>query len=204
MIVLTVILLTIISGLVSLYIIKPEYQTYTTMMVGRPKDYAGKMEYNDVLINQRLITTYGEIAKSKRVANELIRRLGLDISSEKLSKKINVMLVKDTEIIKIAVKDKNPVMAAKIADEISFAFIKNVSDIMKIENIQIIDKAEIPVKPVKPKIILNMTMSFILGLTLGAFIVFFAEYLDNTLKTPEDVENYLGLPVIGVIPKISN
>lgn len=197
------ILSVVTSGIVSFFVLTPEYQTYTTLMVGKPKDYNEEIKYQDILLNQKLVNTYGEIAKSKAVTREVIENLGLDISSSALGKKMSVSLVRDTEIIKIQVNDTNPEMAAKIANEIATVFMKHVSSIMKIENVQVIDKAEVPVNPYKPNKMLNIAIAGVLGVMISVFIIFFLEYLDNTLKTPNDVERYLDLPVIGMIPKIS-
>lgn len=195
------ILCTGISGLASYYVLKPEYQTYTTLIIGRPQDYKKDLVYDDVLLNQKLVSTYGEIAKSRIVANEFMSNLGLSFTDEELDEKINVTLVKDTEIIKILVKDNNGALAAQIANEIAKVFIKHVASIMNIENIQVIDKAEIPLKPSKPKPITNMAIAFILGIMFSLFTIFIYEYFDNRVKTPTDIEKNLSLPIIGTVPK---
>lgn len=192
------------SGIISFFVLEPEYQTYATLMVGKPQSSEDTIEYSDVLLNHKLVTTYGEIAKSRIVSKEVIENLGLDLTPEALRGKVNVTLVRDTEIIKIEVTDKNPELAAKIANELSNVFMKHVVKIMKIENVQVIDRAEVPVSPVKPKPMLNMAIAGVLGVMISVFIIFFLEYLDNTIKTPDDVERYLELPVIGMIPKINN
>jgi len=199
-IVLTTVSLLIISGIFSFYIIKPEYKTYSTLMVGKPQSLYETMEYNDVLLNQKLVSTYGEIAKSRIVSKEVIKNLGLDVTYEDIRKKINIMQIGDTGIIKIESRDENPEIAAKLADGIAEVFIKYVVKIMNVENVQIIDRAEIPIKPIKPVPIVNITAAGILGIMIGIFIVFLIEYLDNTIKTPEDIIKCLELPVIGMIP----
>lgn len=191
------------TGFISYYILEPEYQTYTTLMIGRPQEYMQKMEYNDVLLNQKLVSTYGEIAKSKIVANEFMSNLGLSFTDKELNKKIDVTLVKDTEIIKISVKDKDGKVAAQIANEIANVFIKHVVKIMNIENIQVIDRAEVPLNPNKPKPFINMMIASVLGIVLGLFSVFVHEYLDNTVKNSADIEKSLGLPIIGIVPKMA-
>ncbi|KPU27359.1 hypothetical protein TR13x_04560 [Caloranaerobacter sp. TR13] len=203
LIALITILSVVTSGIISYFVLEPEYQTFATLMVGKPKNSEDTIQYSDVLLNQKLVTTYGEIAKSRVVSKEVIKNLKLNLAPEELRKKINVTLVRDTEIIKIEVTDKDPELAAKIANELSNVFMKHVVKIMKIENVQVIDRAEVPINPVKPKPKLNMAIAGVLGIMISIFIIFFIEYLDNTIKTPEDVERYLDLPVIGIIPDIS-
>lgn len=204
-----IILMTILSitasGLVSYFVLEPEYQTFTTLIVGKPKDYQNvdnKLEYNDLLLNQKLVSTYGELVKTRIVADEVIKNLNLDMSYKEFREKVNVNLVRDTEIIKLEVMDTNPVLAAEIANETAQVFMENVKDIMMVENVQVIDEAQVPDIPIKPRPSLNMVIAGVLGLMVSIFLVFLLEYLDSTIKTPDDIERYLNLPVIGTIPMV--
>ncbi len=204
-----IILITIISivtsAIISFFILDPQYQTFTTLMVGKPKDYQSyndRLDYNEVLLNQKLVSTYGELVKTRAVADEVIRNLNLDISYETFKDKVNVNLVEDTEIIRLEVIDEDPELAVEIANETAEVFMKKVRNIMRVENIQVIDEAQIPDKPVKPKPMLNMAIAGVLGLMIGVFITFLLEFLDNTIKTPDDVKRHLELPVIGTIPMV--
>lgn len=207
----TIVLITAISiavsGVLSYFVLEPQYQTFTTLMVGKPKEYQNydqKLDYNEVLLNQKLVTTYGELVKSRVVTDEVINNLGLDLSYKDFAEKVSVNLVKDTEIIKIEVTDTDPKLAAAIANETAQVFMKHVKNIMMVENIQVIDEARVPEIPVKPRPKMNMAIAGVLGLMISVFLVFLLEYLDNTIKTPEDIERYLGLPVIGTIPKLED
>ncbi len=204
---LVTILSIITSGIASVFILPPKYQTFTTLMVGKPKDYqnsGGQLEYNDVLVNQKLVSTYGEIIKSRAVTDEVIKKMGLGLNYKEFEEKVSVNPVEDTEIIKIEVTDKKPQVAAAIANVTAEVFMKNVKNIMKVENIQVIDKAQTPEKPIKPRPMMNMIIAGVLGFMISIFVVFILEALNNTIKTPEDVDHYLGLPVIGTIPMIED
>ena len=74
---------------------------------------------------------------------------------------------------------------------------------MEIENIQVIDRAEIPLKPYKPKKVTNMLITSFLGIMLSIFAVFIHAYFDNTIKTADDIEKNLDLSIFGVIPKVT-
>lgn len=190
------------SGIISYFVLKPEYQTFTTLMVGRPKDYISdnKLEYNELVLNQKLVSTYGELVKSKKVTDRVIENLGLPISYSSFRNKVSVNLVKDTEIIKIQVNDEDPSVAAQIANETATVFMESVKEIMKVENVQVIDIAQPSTSPINPRPKLNMAIAGVLGIMLGVFIAFLIEFLDNSIRTPEDVEKHLGLPVMGAIP----
>lgn len=191
------------SGIISYFILVPEYETFTTLILGKADTGTGSeaIQYNDILINQQLVSTYGEIAKSKLISNEVIKNLGLNITAEQMKNKVNVSLVSDTEIIKIVVRDKDSELAAKIANEIAEVFKKNIVTIMKIENVQVIDKAEVPTSPFKPRPILNIGVAGVLGIMTSVLLIFLLYCMDNTIKTSTDIERYLELPVVGTIPK---
>lgn len=196
----------LLSSIISIFVLDKEYQANTTLMVGRPKDYASdaNIQYNELLLNQKLVSTYGELIKTRAVAEEVIDNLNLDLSYEQYKEKVSVSLVKDTELIQIIVKDTDPNTAAIIADETANVFMDKVQEIMKVDNVHVIDKAEIPSGPVSPNVLLNIAIAGVLGLMLGVFLAFLLEFLDNTIKTPEDVEKYLNLPVLGSIPKVED
>ena len=203
LIILPTIFFVVASGIISFFVLEPKYQTFTTLMVGNPRDYQSidnRLEYNDLLLNQKLVPTYGELVKTRVVADQVIDKLNLDMDYNNFIKKANVNLVEDTEIIKLEIVDTDPELATKIANETAIVFMENVKEFMLVDNVQVIDRAQIPNKPISPRPKLNMAIAGVLGLMLGMFLVFLLEYLDNTIKTPEDVERYLGLPVIGTIP----
>ena len=194
------------SSVYTFFIKKPVYEAYTTLMVVRPaqkiQDPTSQITYQEIQTNRLLVSTYGEIAKSRSVLDEVIKNLNLNTTFESLRSRIQVNLVKDTEIIEIRVKDTDPEMAATIANETARCFSRQVMRIMNVENVEVIDEA-IPIyKKVEPKPALNLSLSMILGLMVGVFLAFVLEFMDTSIKTPEDVAKYLGLPVIGTIPYV--
>jgi capsular exopolysaccharide synthesis family protein len=76
----------------------------------------------------------------------------------------------------------------------------DVAEEIKVSNVSVVDEAAPPVRPSKPKTLLNLLLASFLGLGLGLGLAFFLEYLDDTLRTPEEVERRLGLPTLGIVP----
>lgn len=206
MIIVLTIVFMVISGAISYYVLDEEYVAFTTLMVGKPQDYSAENElsYNDVMLNQKLVSTYGELIKTRRVTDRVINEMNLPVSYEQFKQKVNVSLVNNTEIIQIEVTDTNPELTADIANHTAEVFMETVQDIMKVENVQVIDVAQVSKNPVSPRPLLNIAIAGVLGFMVGVFIAFLREYLDNTIKTPEDIEKYLGVPVLGMIPKEDN
>lgn len=204
-IIVAVILIAVLTtSVVTFVVIKPIFESNTTIMVGKPKnrvvDPNNPITYQEVQTNRLLVSTYGEIAKSRSVLEEVIKNMNLAMTSDELRDKVDVSLVKDTEIIQIKVQDHDPVVAASLANAIAQAFSKQVIRIMNVENVQVVDEAIPGTSPVRPRPMLNIAISLVLGLMMGVFLAFVLEFFDTSIKTPEDVARYLGLPVIGSIP----
>ncbi len=189
------------SGIISFFVLDSIYEASTTLMVSKTRDdQSSNLQYNDILMNQKLVKTYSEIVKSNRVLEKVIEQLDLDMTTGDLKNKIQVSSVSDTEIIRIAVQDKDPNFATELANSIAVVFMGEIGSIMKMDNVQFIDPAKVPIDPVKPRPFLNIAIAAVLGVMISVFIVFLIEYFDNTIKTVDDVENKLGLPVLGSIP----
>ena len=191
----------VVSGVVSFFMLSPVYEAKSTLIVNTEKSEETQMITGDQFtVTQKLAVTYGEIIKSRTVLEDVIGNLKLDSKYEQLAGQITVSPVKDTQIISISVQDTNPKKARDIANEIPKVFEKEVKRITKANDIQVIDKAILPQGAIKPNKMMNVAIAAVLGMMIGLFVVFLIEYLDNKIKTPQDIEKHLGLSVIGVIP----
>lgn len=206
-IVLITILAVGLSGVISFFVLEPVYKASTILMVGKPADYysdSNQLQIQDLNLNQRLARSYGEIVKSRGVSEDVISQLKLGLTPEQLKGKTSVDLVKDTEFITISVTDTDPEQAAVITNKVAEVFMVRVMNIMKVDNVQVLDDAIVSRSPIKPRPKLNMAIAGVLGMMVSIFIVFLLEYLDNTIKTPEDIEKHLGTNVIGIIPMMQD
>lgn len=201
-IVLITILAMLTSGIISFFVLSPTYEANTTLIVNTEQnEKTDNMITGDQLdVTQKLTLTYGEIIKSRSVLDEVIDKLDLNMDYEEASKMINVSPVKDTQIMSITVQDTNPKRARDIANAIPKVFTKEVKRITKANSVEVIDHAIKPEKPIKPNKLMNIAIAAVLGVMIGVFIVFLLEYMDNKIKTPQDIEKHLGLPILGVIP----
>ena len=191
----------VVSGVISFFMLSPVYESKSTLIVNTEKNEETQMITGDQFsVSQKLAVTYGEIIKSRAVLESVISNLKLDSEYEDLVEQITVSPVQDTQIISISVQDTNPKKARDIANEIPKVFEKEVKRITKANDIQVIDKAILPENPIKPNKMMNVAIAAVLGMMIGLFIVFLLEYLDNKIKTPQDVEKHLDLPILGVIP----
>ena len=193
------------SGIISFFVMKPVYQASTTLIVGKKAAESGlaatQMLDNNVLqANLQLAKTYATIAQSRTVEQNVIKNLNLPLTVGGLDSLISINPVKTTEILEIQVTNTNPELAASIANSMAQEFSKAVIEIKKVDSVSIVDTAVTPTNPVKPNKKLNILIAFVVGLMASVGLVFLLEYLDNTVKTSDDVEKLLGIPVLGVIP----
>ena len=197
------ILMALISGAVSFYVLSPVYESSTTLIVGRKA--IGLEERSDLLAsnvleaNRRLAKTYGEIAKSRTVREQVIAELKLALTTDQLNEKIKVRQIEDTEILEIVAADRSPKLAADIANATAQKFSAAVIEIKKVDTVSIVDTAVPPAIPVKPKKTFNIALAFAGGLVGSYVLALLLEYLDTTISNSKEAEELLGLPVLGVI-----
>lgn len=192
----------ILAAGVSFFLLKPQYEASTTMIVSYKQNQEALMDYNQLQMSQKLATTYSQIIKSNRIADKVIKKLDLDLSSKDLNSKISVSQVETTEIFKITVKDNDPELAALIANTEAEIFKQEINEMMKVDSVSTIDVAKVPESPVAPNKVMNIAIATVLGMMVSVGLVFVLEFLDRTYKTPTDIERHLGLPILGAIPDI--
>jgi capsular polysaccharide biosynthesis protein len=193
---------TLISAVVSYFVIKPVYKADIKVAIDATSsvDKEQKQNYNDVIMYQKLVKSYSVYTTSRVVANDVIKQLNLDLTAEQLISMISVTPSGDTEFLSISVKSKDKDEATKIANQLAVS-LKNVTKSIKnSDNVKLVDPATEPTKPDSPKPLLNTAIAFVVGLMLSIGIVFLLEYLDSTIKDEEELKRILGCPVVGVIP----
>lgn len=185
------------------YIKVPTYQTYTTLVLTQAQtETTNTITQNDLQINQKLVYTYSELIKSKRVLNQVIDNLKLKYTSKELSKYINVSSVENTEILKIVVTHPNAKTSADIANDIARVFSREVVNIYDINNVSIIDEANIPNEVSNDTMYRDVALAFVLGLVASTGVLFIIYYFDDTIKFTDNLEEEVKMPIIGKILKL--
>ncbi|PQD96161.1 capsular biosynthesis protein [Pradoshia eiseniae] len=200
------ILAVLVSGVTSFFLLTPIYQSSTQLLVNQSKDEGTPYNANEIQANLQFIDTYNVIMKSPAILDKVIDELELDMSPAALGEKITVASEQNSQVVKVSVTDENPEMAALIANTVADTFQKDIAKIMNVDNVSILAKAEVSdqASPIKPQPLMNIAAALVVGLFLGVGIAFLLEYLDNTIKTEQDIERILEMPVIGVIGQIES
>ena len=199
--ILAIVMIVIIGNVYTILTRVPMYQSNTTIvLVGESKKGYSQ---TDSQLNQNLIGTYSEIITSRKVLQQVIDNLKLKMTVDELSQNITTSSVEDTEIIRITVNNEKKKMAAEIANEVADVFSDEIQDIYNLENVAIIDKAEVAKEPYNINYVKDNVIYLMIGVVLSFGVVFVMYYFDTTIKSSEIVEEKLGLTVIGIVPKES-
>ena len=179
----------------------PMYQSNTTIVLVSENQ---NETYNstELQMNKNLVSTYSEIIKSRKVLEQVIENLSLKYSVGSLSKNISVSAVTNTELIRITVADSKAERATKIANEIAKVFSDEIQKIYKLNNVSIVDIAVDASKPFNVNYIKDNIIYVAIGMVLSCGLIFIKFYFDTTIKTSEEIENKLGLTVMGIVPRV--
>lgn len=195
----------IVSAVVSYFIITPEYKSSTQILVNQTKDDSSAViNSGEVQANVQLINTYSVILKSAAILNIVKDELDLDMSVSALNSKVIVESAQGSQVMTLSVTDSDPAVALQIANKTAEVFEKEIKNIMSIDNVTVLPLAEDQENqsPVSPNPPLNIAIGAVVGLMIGIGLAFLLEYLDNTIKTEQDIEKLLELPVLGAITTI--
>ncbi len=157
---------------------------------------------NDITLSNNLVKTYSEIVKSRNVLEKVAKNLNSNSDASAIASKISVSSTASTQLIHVAVSDKNPKTAEQIANEVAKVFKSEIKTIYKIDNVQIVDRAIEATSPYNINILKDSLLYFTAGLILGLGATILLYSFDKTIKNFETIEERLGLTVIGVVPKL--
>ena len=200
---------TIVSVVVSFYLIPPEYETSTKVFIGKEgsvskgvadQNYSG----NDVEMYQKLLKTYAEVIKTNDLIEKAVNTVDLDLKSKEVLKSLTVIPTTDTQILEIKYLNHDKFLAKDLLDSITNEFILESKLLIPNGNVKIIENVRIPENPVSPNKKLNIAVTFLIGLMVSILLSFFLEFINNTFKNKEMMEEELGIPVIGDIPDFLN
>ncbi|KGX86375.1 YveK family protein [Pontibacillus litoralis] len=195
----------IASAIISYFMLTPTYEATTQFIVNSQQGQEqNEYDVNDIRTNVELINTYNVIIKSDRILAPAIEEADLDMTTAQLESQLSVSSQENSQVVNVTVTDESQQVAATIANTVVEVFQQEVPDLMNVDNVSVLSEALVKENPspVSPNPPLNMAIALIIGLMVGVGIAFLLEYLDQTLKTEEDIEAHLGVSVLGVISTI--
>ena len=187
----------------SAFLAKKEYQSTSRIyVVSRQNQDNNALTNSDLQAGSYLVKDYREIILSQNVLSQAIEELKLDMTPAELSKKISVSVPTDTRILSITAKDGDPKEAARIANGLRNVAAEKIIAVTKVSDVTTLDEAEVPQTPSSPNIRRNVLLGFIAGAGLMVVLMVVVEVLDDRVKRPEDIEELMGLTLLGIVPDI--
>ena len=196
---------TIISGVISFFVIDPVYEASTKVFIGKEESDDAAYNSSDINMYQQLLQTYAQAIKTKDLVNRAISGLSYDeLEASSVVDALTVNPISSTQILEIKYKSKDAEEAKDVLKGITDEFIVTAKELVPNGNVRVIEEVELPENPVSPNRKMNIAIAFLLGLMVSVGLVFLLEYLDNTYKNKEQLEKDLGIPVLGAIPDVEN
>ena len=203
-IVVTAFVMAIVALGYSTFIIKPNYTSTTRIyVVNRQANENSTLTNQDLQAGTYLVKDYKEIILSQDVLAKVIDDLKLNVQPSALAKKINVTVPTDTRIVSIAVSDGDAKEAARIANSLRQIAAEKIIAVTKVSDVTTLEEAEVPNSPSSPNIRRNTLIGFLAGGFLISVVILVVEVLDDRVKKPEDVEEALGITLLGVVPNMN-
>lgn len=200
-IILSVVFMALVAFVGTKMFVTPKYTSVTKLFVmTKNDDTSASATYTDLQTGSMLTKDYMELVKSRPVLEKTISKLKLDVTPEELAEMITTETPTDTRIMSISVTDDDPKEAKQIADTLRKAVSVQITEIMSADSVNTVEEGNLPTSPSSPNVKKNMMLGALLGLVISMGLIVLISILDDTVKTPDDVEKYLGLNVLTSIP----
>ena len=193
----------VIGLMISSFVLTPVYESTTKIYILN-KNETASVTYSDVQMGTQLTKDYAELINSRYVLEEVIQKLALDeMEYDELLNKVSVETPTDTRIVSVTVEDTDPVQAMHIANCIREVAGEHIQNVMDIEAVNVVETANMPTDKAGPNIMVWTFLGGVMGVLLVCVMVLIRYLLDDTIKSSEDVEKYLGLSTLALIPAAS-
>ena len=184
----------------SIFLVTPQYSSTTKVYVVNQKKDDKAITTQDVQLGSLLVKDYKEIILSNKVMEDSAEKSGLGLTAKQLAGKVSVDAPKDTRIISITVQDKDPQVASELANTVKEVSADQIKEVTKIDDVTTLEEAKAATSPSSPNIPKNGILATVLGFIIAVAGVVLFELLDDRIKRAEDIEDGMGLVILGVVP----
>lgn len=182
-------------------LIAPTYTASTSIYLTPQVSDSGALDYNSQIANSKLVTNVVNLMTQNNVMSEVAKNVGLD-NANSVKSCVDVTNETDTEIITVTATTTDPKLSKDIANDTVSTFIKTMQKNLNVRNIEVVDKAKLSYVPSGPNIKKNTLLATMVGFVLGCGYAVLRFLFDNRLRTKEEAEKYLGIPVFCEIPEL--
>ena len=192
---------TLLTIVLTLFVLQPVYQCNVKMFIGKSIDEDGNYSNNDIVMYQSLMKTYVEIINTEDLIERSLSKIDSKVEPAEVLSNLSVEAINDTQILQVTLEGKDKKEIYKILASITEEFVDTAKTVVPNGNVQVIRNAKEPQKQISPNIKINIVIGILSGVLLGGIIVFIKEFKGGSIETKEEVEEKIGIPVLGTIPK---
>ena len=200
-----IILLCVIFGAAGFFgtkfLIAPTYTASTSIYLTPQISESGSLDYNSQMANSKLVTNAVNLLTQNNIMSEVAKDVGLE-SDDSVKKLVSVSNESNTEIITVTATTTDPKLSKDIANGTVSTFTKVMQKNLNVRNIEVVDKAKLSYVPSGPNIKMNTMLATLVGGVIGVGYAVLRFLFDNRLRTKEEAEKYLGIPVFCEIPEL--
>ena len=192
-----------VAIILSFFVMEPKYEAKTKFFIG--KESYGEDQYysqNDVSMYQSLMKTYSEIIRLPDILLNSIEEANIDSTLNDVESKLEVTAISDTQILEVSYRSTDPNEAMCFIESITEEFIEVSEELVPNGSIKVIQKVRLPEDPISPNKKINILIGGFLGIILGIVLVFFMEIFDKTIRSKEELEMEVDVPIIGILPLV--
>jgi capsular polysaccharide biosynthesis protein len=209
----------ILSFVITYFLITPKYQADTVLYIGQESGSLGNIDVSlgQLQADSQLIIDYQQLALTRLVIDEVAKNTGLTVTDtaqttdtaadnrtmtyKEFRADTVIETVEDSRLFTVGFINADPEVARSVADELAKQLTLVVFEVVGVENIRVIDQAQLPQNPVTPKMIQNIIVGGLLGFVLSLILIFMMAVLNDRVENEADIEHLIGIPVIGEIPE---
>lgn len=187
-------------GLVSsMFLISKKYSSEATIYITPKVTEQGTIDYNSIQTNSRMVNNYMEILKGETILAKVADQVGME-SYEDVLDTLTISNPENTELISVSSETTDPGLSQQIVSLVISTFTEDMMDILNLNNVTIINDAKVNENPVSPSVPRYTILGFAVGLVISCGYVFITFLFDKRLRTREEAENFLGVPVLATVP----
>ena len=188
---------------VSAFLLTPAYES-TTQIVVLSRQNEDNVTVSDMQLSGQLTRDYVVLIRSRHVLEQVIALLGLEDGYDELLGRVNVTAPPDSRIVSITVTDEYPALAQGIADAVRDTSSEHIRAVMNVEAVNVAEYANLPSSPATPNIPMNTLVGALAGAALAAAAVLVRFFLDDSIKTHDDIQRHLGLSTLAMVPDMED
>ena len=202
-IIIITLIFTLATAILSFFVIKPKYEVKTKFFIGKEATEINQSySQSDVVMYQTLMKTYSEVIKTPDIILRATQEANIYLKVEEVLDMLTVITIADTQILEVNLKSQDPREARDLIEGITKEFINTSKELVPNGNVKILQKASLPEKPISPNKKINISIGFLAGLIISIGLAFLLELLNQTIRTKDELELEIDIPVIGLIPII--